>query len=162
VGIDSFWYKAVLVVHILTAIVGLGGVTLNALYAAESRKREGAASLAVLDANFRVTLVAEKAIYVVLLAGLGLVWLSDGAWSFGGTWIWLSIVLFVVALGASHGVLIPSHRATVRELRQAGEQGRAPDGARLGALGKRQAIVGPVLHLLLVVIVVLMVWKPGS
>lgn len=159
-GVDTFAYKALLVAHVLTAIVGLGGVTLNGIYGNDALARRGEASLAVLQANWKVTLVAEKFIYLVLLLGLAMVWLSDGAHSLGDTWVWLSVLLFVVALGTSHGVLIPSQRATLREVRTAVEQQRQPDEARLGGLVRRQQVAGPVLHLLLVVLVVLMVWKP--
>jgi uncharacterized membrane protein len=161
-GIDSFAYKVVLVVHIASAIVGLGGVTLNGLYAVDASKRRGEAALAVLQANFKVTLVAEKFIYVVPLAGIAMVLMSDGAWSFGDTWVWLAIVLFVAALGVSHGVLIPSLRATLREVRLSLEQKRAPDTALLERLGRKSATAGPVLHLLLVALIVLMIWKPGA
>jgi uncharacterized membrane protein len=162
VGIDSFGYKVVLAVHILSAIVGLGGVALNGIYAVDASKRRGEAALAVLQANFKVTMVAEKFIYVVPLTGIAMVLMSDGAWSFSDTWVWLALVLFVAALGVSHGILIPSSRATLREVRLSLEQKRAPDTVLLERLGRKGATAGPVLHLLLVVLVIIMIWKPGA
>ena len=36
-----------------------------------------------------------------------------------------------------------------------------PQAAEMAALGKRLGVVGPILNLLLIVILFLMVWKPG-
>ena len=65
-------------------------------------------------------------------------------------------------LVVANAMLLPAARATVRELREATTRGVAPDQARLTALGRRQAIGGSTLHLVTVVLLVLMIWKPGS
>jgi hypothetical protein len=39
--------------------------------------------------------------------------------------------------------------------------GPPPQVVEMEALGKKLAVVGPVLNLILIVILVLMVWKPG-
>ena len=51
--------------------------------------------------------VAEIFIYLTAVFGLGLVGLSDKIWKFSQTWIWLAIVVYVLALGVSHGLLMP-------------------------------------------------------
>jgi hypothetical protein len=112
-------------------------------------------------------MVGEKLIYLVPIFGIGLVGMSDKVWSFGQTWIWLSLVLYVVALGGSHAVLIPSHRRInelFRELLAVGSPsaGPPPQVAEIEALGRRMAPVGATLDVILVVIVALMVWKPGA
>jgi uncharacterized membrane protein len=159
-------YRVLLLGHLLSVIVGIGAVFLNALYFAEMRKRPGPAGRAVSEANFRVSLVAEWVIYLIPVFGILLVVVNDG-WDFDQTWIWLAIVLFVVALGVSHGVLIPSHRR-MNELLAEVEQGPPPAGgpppqaAQLEALGRRQAAAGMFLDVLVVVFLVLMIWKPGA
>ncbi len=50
--VGSGLYKTLLVLHILSAIVGLGAVMLNGLYAAQAQKRPGPAGRAVSEANF--------------------------------------------------------------------------------------------------------------
>ena len=40
-GLNSGIFKALLVLHILSAIFGFGGVVLNGLYAAQSQQRPG-------------------------------------------------------------------------------------------------------------------------
>ncbi len=57
---------------------------------------------------FRVSTIAEYFIYAVFLLGLALVGLGNNLFDFGQTWIWLSIVLFIAALGLSHGALRPA------------------------------------------------------
>lgn len=174
-GITSGVYRFVLLLHVLAAIVGLGGVTLNALYGAQAAKRRGVGATAISEANYAVSVgVAEKIIYSIPVFGILLVLLSDDAWSFGDTWVWLSLVLFGVALVISHSVLIPGHRQlneALRALESVSATGPAATGAAGGpppqvaqieAITKRMAAVGPVLHVLLVVLLVLMIWKPGA
>jgi hypothetical protein len=171
VGSETALYKIVLIGHILTAIVGIGTVFLNGLYGAESKKRPGPGGLAISQANYRVSMVAENFIYAVLVLGLLLVWLSDGQWTFSQTWVWLSIVLFVISLGVSHGFLLPR----VRRMNALGEElaagGPPPEGAPGGpppqvammeALGKQVGAASGVLHLMTLALLYLMVFKPGA
>ncbi|MEY2435577.1 MAG: hypothetical protein QOF97_413 [Acidimicrobiaceae bacterium] len=164
-GLDGTLYKTLLVLHIMAAIVGFGAVFLNGLYAAETKKRQGPSGRAVLEANIAVSSVAEKLIYAVPLLGILLVLVSDEAWSFSDTWIWLSMALFVVGIGVSHSVVIPGAKR-INALLLEIETGPPPTGgpppqvAVIEALGKRQAIGGGFLDLLLVALVALMVFKP--
>ena len=170
--IQSGAYKFVLVLHIVTAIFGFGAVVLNGVYARLAMKARGAEGLAISEANYAVTMIGEKLIYLVPLLGIGLVGMSDKVWSFGQAWIWLALVLYVVALGASHAVLIPSHHRINELSRQlvsmgppgvgAEMTGPPPQVAEIEALGRRMAPVGASLDVILVVIVALMVWKPGA
>ena len=159
-------YKLCLVLHVLCAIVGFGAVYLNAVYGAEIRKRRGAEAIAVYDANFRVSHIGQWFIYGVFLFGLAMIGLSDSAWKFSQTWVWLAMLLYVVGLGISHGVLLPSVRrmgVLMREM--AGgpppEGGPPPQAAEMGTLGQRVAVSGAVLNVLIVIILFDMVWKPG-
>ncbi|MFM7061000.1 MAG: hypothetical protein ACKOZL_07430 [Actinomycetes bacterium] len=170
-GSETALYKIVLIGHILTAIVGIGTVFLNGLYGAESKKRPGPGGLAISQANYRVSMVAENFIYAVLVLGLLLVWLSDGQWTFSQTWVWLSIVLFVISLGVSHGFLLPR----VRRMNALGEElaaggpppagapgGPPPQVALMEGLGKQVGAASGVLHLMTLALLYLMVFKPGA
>jgi uncharacterized membrane protein len=164
-GLQGNLYRTVLVLHVMTAIVGFGAVFLNGLYAAEAKKRQGPSGRAVIEANFAVTKVGEKLIYAVPVLGILLVLVSDDAWSFSDTWIWLSMALYVVGIGVSHGVLIPGAKKIMALMLEM-ESGPPPAGgpppqvAEIEALGKRQAMAGGFLDVLLVVLVGLMVFKP--
>jgi hypothetical protein len=159
-------FKVLLFLHILSAIVGIGGVLLNGLYAAQAQKWQGPPGRAISEANYAVTSVAEKVIYLIPVFGILLVLASDDVLKFSMTFIWLSLVLFVLALGISHSVLIPGHRK-INALLLEMEQGPAPVGGpppqvtQVQELGKRQGVAAMVLDLLLVIILCLMIWQPG-
>lgn len=163
-GIDGWLYRLILLLHIIAAIVGFGGVLLNGVYAAQSQQRPGPAGRAISEANYAVSMIAEKFIYAVPVLGLLMVWASDGAYSLGTSWIWLSLVIYAVALAVSHTVLLPGHRrlnGLLADLEQATPAGGPPPQvAQIEALGRKMAGTSVVLHLSLVVMLVLMVWKP--
>jgi hypothetical protein len=171
--IVSSGYRFVLFLHIAVSIVGFGAVTLNGLYAAEAKKRPGLGGLAITEANHRVSTIGEYCIYAVPILGLALVGMAgDNIIKFSDTWVWLALVLYVIALGVSHAVLIPSVKQIIglqRELVVAGAPpagaatgGPPPQVAQIEALGKRAAAAGMFLNLMLAVILLLMVFKPGS
>jgi uncharacterized membrane protein len=160
-------YNIVKVLHILCAIVGFGAVTLNGLYGAQIRARGGTEAAAIGQAVYRVSTVGEYFIYAVFVLGLALVGLGHNLFDFGQTWVWLSIVLYLTGIGLSHGALRPRVRrmnALLVELAAAGpgSGGPPPQAAELEALGKQVAVTEMALNLLLVVILVFMVFKPGG
>jgi uncharacterized membrane protein len=165
-GLNSGIYKLLLVLHILSVIVGIGAVMLNGLYAAQAQKRPGPPGRAVSEANFAVSGIAEKVIYLIPVFGILLVFASDEAWDFGQTWIWLSLVIYVAAIGIAHGVLTPGHKR-INELLAEMETSPPPAGgappqvAEIQTLGQRQAVAGMINNLAVVVLLVLMIWKPG-
>lgn len=164
-GIGSDLYNVVLLLHIVAMIVGFGGVLLNGIYAREGQKRPGPGGLAVAEANYAVSMgIAEKFIYAVPFLGVLLV--IFGEWSWGDTWVWLSIVIYVVSLGISHSVVIPNARrinGLLGEMVSAGPPvgGPPPQVVQVAALGKKIGTASMVLHLGLVAILVLMIWKPA-
>lgn len=169
-AINSDGYKLVLVLHILTVIVGLGTVFLNAIYGMQAKSRRGPEGLAIAQANLKVTEIAQYFIYAIPVFGIALVFMSktDGIdiYKFDQTWIWLSLVLYIVALGLSHGLLMPSVKrmqVLMAEVIAAGPPagGPPPQAAEMEQLGKRIAPVGAALNILVIVIVGLMVFKPG-
>jgi hypothetical protein len=162
-------FKTVLVLHILCAIVGFGAVILNGIYGNEVRKRPGPEGIAVFDANLTVSRVGEFFIYGVFVFGFLLVLLSDDVYEFSQTWVWLAMLLYVIALGVSHGVLFPAlrrMRVLMGEMAAAapsagGTGGPPPQVTEMEALGKRVGATGAFLDVMVVVILVLMIWKPG-
>lgn len=164
-GITGSLYRTILALHILLSIAGFGAVLLNGVYAAQTKKRPGPEGRAISEANYAVSSLAEWFIISVPVSGLALVWASDGAWELSQTWVWLSIALVVVALVVSRTVLMPGHRRLNRLLQQAESDRGADRAARaeeIDRIGARLAGSGGFLHLMLVVIIVLMIWKPGA
>ncbi len=107
-------------------------------------------------------------IYTVPLFGFGLIGVSDGVWEFSQTWILLSMVLYAVALTVALTILKPTAKdqiALMKELTGGPASGAAsgppPQVARLEANGKKLAMAGTFNSVVLVVIIALMIWKPG-
>lgn len=167
-------YEITLVLHILTVMAGLGVTFWYAAYglrgmkAAQSGDGMGAAALA--EANHAVSGVAQWIIFSIPVLGVGLVFMSDEVWDFGQTWVWLSLVLFGLALTNALTILQPSGRKIAELSRELANAGAPPAGAsepppqvlEIDALGKRLGMLGGINHLLVVVILYLMVAKPGG
>jgi uncharacterized membrane protein len=171
---DDF-YNVVLALHILCAVIGFGAVALNGLYAQQIKNRlqQGRVgeALAVHEANMKVSQIGEYFIYAVFILGLVVLELAKvgdtRVYKFGQTWVWLSIVLYIVGLGLSHGIMMPGAKR-MKALMQEMVSGPPPAGgappqvAEMQTIGQRMGVVGPILDLILVVIIFLMVLKPGG
>jgi uncharacterized membrane protein len=160
-------YKVVLLLHILTAIVGFGAVFLNALYGRAAERRKGAEGLAIAEATYDVSQVAEYFIYAVPIFGILLVLMSEDKWEFSSAWISLSFLLYIAGLGLSHGALRPNVRrmnTLMRELAAGppASGGPPPQVDELERRGRRVGLVGALLNLDVVILLYLMIWKPGQ
>jgi hypothetical protein len=160
------FYKFLLVCHILAAIVGIGANMLTALYGSEARKRPGPAGRAITEANLHVSEIATNIIYLVFVFGFLLVLFSGDVIKFSQTWVWLAMLLFIIAIGISHGVMKPSAKRIIA-LQTEMEQGPPPAGGpppqvvQMQETGKKLAAGGATLNLIVVVILALMIWQPG-
>lgn len=166
-GYRETLYDAVLFLHILVVIVGFGGVLLNPVYGATANRMQGAAAFGIVSANEKASLIAVKFIYAVPAFGVLLVILSDGAIKFTELWVWLSIVLYTVAMGISSAVMAPTAArmlVLLEEMATAGppQGGPPPQAAEMEGLGKRMQTFGPVLTLFFVAVLLLMIFKPGG
>ncbi|MEZ5383046.1 MAG: DUF2269 family protein [Microthrixaceae bacterium] len=162
-GAASNLYRVVLLVHLLLSIAGFGGVLLNGVYAAKAKQRQGLEGLAISEANYGVSGIAEVLILLVPVSGLALVWASGGAWALSDLWVWLSIALFAAAFAVSRAVLMPGHRRVnglLTELVGDSPKDPAAQVAEVDRIGRTMGMAGGALNLLLVAIIVLMIWKP--
>jgi hypothetical protein len=165
-------YNTLLMLHILAVIIGFGAVFLNGVYAAQIKKAGGAGGLAIAEANHAVTKIGEYIIYTVPVWGILLVLRSDKVWKFDQTWVMAALGIYIVALGVATGLLIPltnKMRVKMGELVAMGAppagaaaSGPPPQVAELDAMGKRAALLGAFLNIALVVLVYLMIFKPGA
>lgn len=169
-GNDSTLYGILLFLHIICAILGFGSLALNGLYGQQAAERKGPEGVAIGQANMAVSKVAEVFVYGVFVFGILLVLTAeDDIIGFGDLWVWLSILLFIVALGFSHARQIPNARkmnALAQELATTegpppGQGGPPPQVAQMEALSKQLAVGGAFLNLMLLVILYLMIFKPG-
>lgn len=159
-------YRVLLLLHVLSSIAGFGGVLFNGLYAAKAARLGGPEGRAVSEANYSVASIAEICILVVPVSGIALMWASEGAWDLADRWVWLSLVLYAIAFFVSHAVLMPGHRAINQLLAEMethpADAGPPPQLREVERLGRIQAVAGASLDVMLVVILVLMIWKPTA
>lgn len=162
-------YQFVLVLHLVAAIIGFGTTFSAGFYGMEAKARKGREGLAIAEASMAVvTKVGEWAIYAVPVLGILLVMLSpEGIYEFSQAWISISFLLYILAIGLVHGMHLPNLRRMTQlmgELASAGPPaagGPPPQVAELETRGKRAAMVGGILNANWVLIVVIMVTKPG-
>jgi len=164
-------YNLVLVLHILCAIVGFGAVFLNGVYGQQMKTRMQSGKISeaigIFEANLFVSRIGEYFIYAVFLLGLAVLGLSDSVFKFSQTWMWLSIVIYIVAIGLSHGVLMPAVRRMGLLMHEmaAGPPpvgGPPPQAAEMASIGQKLGVVGPILDLSMIAVLFLMVFKPGG
>jgi uncharacterized membrane protein len=164
-------YKVVLLLHILSAIIGFGAVFLSALYGRAAERHKGAEGLAIAETNYDVSQVATYFIYAVFVFGILLVLMSDDVFKFSQGWLSASFALYLLGVGLSHGMLRPNVRrmhALMRELASGGPPvasaagaGRPPQVDEIEHRARTVGIVGAVLNLNVVLLLYLMIWKPG-
>lgn len=156
-GVDTNLYNAVLVLHILAVVIGFGGMFIAGFYDNESRKLPGGEGLVVAQATMKVSSqIPTVAVCAVPILGILLVLMSDDVWKFSQAWVSLSFLLYIVLMGLAIGLQVPTLRKLMA-LRAAG--GNATE---VEALGKKAATVGGIVNVLWIVILVLMVFKPGQ
>jgi uncharacterized membrane protein len=161
----------VLVLHLVAAIIGFGGVVIAGIFGAKGAVRGGHDGQVLGETTMDVVENwAMWFIYAVPILGIILIFLSEDVWDFGQTWISLSLLLYIVVLGIVHAAHLPNIRklnALVAELAAGGASpagaasGPPPQVEELKRRGQLAGILGGVVNLLWVVIVFLMVWKPG-
>ena len=151
---------ALIIVHVLSAIIGIGATFTFAVIGSVQSRMEGPGALALLEVDEAIhkRLVTPFALGLLPLTGALMIfargWRND-FWSH--QWLWGAIVLYVIAAGLASSILAPG----VRKLIALGKEGHAgtPEFMRLVRVQQR---LGPVTSIIVVVIVVLMVWKPGG
>lgn len=150
-------YDWLVLAHVLAAIVWVGGGIMQTVSSRRVRAvGTDAARRAFADIEeWSGTRVFGPAAAIVLIFGLLMVWQSD-AWSFGQTWVWLSLVLAVAAMGVGAAFYGPEG-ARIGAITAE----RGPDDPEVKRRVARVAMVNRVEVAVMVVIVFLMVFKPG-
>ena len=158
-GVGSDLYDLVLVLHILAAIIGFGGMFIAGFYGAEGGRRPGRDGLVIAETTMKVTSLAPTmAVYTVPVLGILLILLSDDAWQFSDAWISLSFLLYIVIIVLALAVQVPNIRKMIA-LRTGAEGVQTSEVERRA---RTAAVVGGILNLLWIAVLFLMVFKPGT
>lgn len=141
-------YKILLFLHILTIIVAFAPAVAHALLLARLSSLDGTAAsrVAAVMADTGRKIYAPALIATGLL-GILLIVTSDDAWGFGDTWVSISFVLWFAMNGVLHALILPGQK------KMATGDPRAEKRVNLG---------NALLNAMLVLIVIMMIWKPGA
>lgn len=147
-------FKILLALHLLTAVFAIGPLVHAATTASRGLRQADAGATA---SSARTATVYSYASVLVVILGFGLMSADDPhgpgkVAEFSETWIWLSALLWLVAVAVTLGLVVPALRQATTRI-QAGEA--------VDALTARVAAGGGVVGLVFAAIVFLMVYKPG-
>jgi uncharacterized membrane protein len=143
----SAGYNAFLVLHILAVIVAFGPSFAVQLMNVRARKLGGDASATLANlASGYTARVYGPATALAGIFGMGLIGLSEKAWSFSQAWISVALLLWIFVLALQFGLLAPAEKKAA-----AGDE----DALRL------QSMFAGIQHVLLLGLLVVMIWKPG-
>jgi hypothetical protein len=146
-------FKIMFALHMLFAIFAVGPLV-HAATTAGRGIRQGDGSATAFSA--RMARIYSYASVLVVVFGFGLMSSKEHGKKvaqMGDTWIWLSTLLWLVAVALTLAVIVPTlDKATAAIGRQ----------ESVVALTSRVAAAGGVVGLIFAVIVFLMVYQPGS
>ena len=149
-------YELLKFVHVTAAIVWVGGVVILQVLAVRTIAAGEPLRLVAFarDAEWVGNRAILPAAIAVVVLGFLLVW--DGPWELSMTWIWLSLVLFAVSFLLGLFVLTPQAKKIGNEV-----EAHGPESEAVQDRIKRVLRLGRIDLVLLLVIVFLMVTKPG-
>jgi len=146
-------FKILLALHLLFAVFAVGPLVHAATTAARGvRTGDGAATAS----SARMLKIYSYASVLVIIVGFGLMSAKRHGKTvaeFSDVWIWLSVLLWLVALALALAVIAP---ALERATKLIAEQ------QSVVALTGRVAAAGGIVGLIFAAIVFLMVYQPGS
>ena len=140
-------------IHILSAIVAVGANITYGVWNAFGAREPAHLGFALKGVRFLDNRIANPAYGVLLITGLLMVFV--GNLSITSLWIVVALILFAAVAVLGFGVFTPLLRNQIRMV-DAG-QTTSPEFARLS---RRSAMLGPLLGMLVVLILVMMVFKP--
>lgn len=142
-----------LTLHVLTAIFAVGPLVHTTTTAVRGLRTGDAGATAT---SARTATIYSYASILVVFIGFGMMSIKDENGTelgkFTEPWIWISALLWLIAVGLTLGLIVPT-------LRQATT--RIGAGETVDALKAKVAAPGGVVALLFAAIIVLMVYKPG-
>ena len=158
-------FEFALFLHVLIAVVGFGPTFIFAIVGAMGGREPQHVNFALRVSHTIATRLVVPLAVAMPIVGTWLIFLRD--WDIvANEWLWVSIALYAVAFFNSVLVLVPttSKLIAMTERMPPPPEGAAPSGPppQVARLVRRQRIAGPINGVLLIVIILLMVWKPGA
>ena len=154
------WYRLFLSLHLIAVVFGFGPAVAQSLLGLRARRAPIPARLPltelVRDLGQRVFAPGGA---LVLVTGLVTAFIGDS--DLRPFWVKAGIVLWLVLTALGTTLLLTARRMVAIQQSFTGPPSE-DDIGMLGALGRRQGMLGGMTHLVLAITIVDMVWKPGS
>jgi hypothetical protein len=145
----NFWLAA----HLVFVVFAIGPLVHAATTAARGvRRGDGAATAA----SARMLRIYATVSLLVIVAGMGLLSQKENGQKLGEfsqTWVWLSLVLWALAMALVFAVIVPTLNTVTKRI-EAQES--------VVTLTGRVAAAGGIVGVIFFVVVVVMVYRPGG
>ena len=168
-GMDSFTYKFVFLLHLTAVVVGFGSAFVYPMLSSRARKLEPKEAYAVNHAAYGIgRYLTSYPIYAAIVFGILLVVLSDQNFKFSQTWVSVAFVVVICAVLLNvflHEPNLKAMDALQEKLANGtvtpGKDGKPKEVTELQERGSRAGMYGGVLHLFFLILMIDMIWKPG-
>ncbi len=172
-GTDTFLYHLLFLCHLLAIVVGFGSAFVYPVLAAKSRQLPAKEAYAVNHTAFSISrMLTTYPIYASGAFGLALVFASgiSDVW-LKQRWISIAFLLFILAVLLEAFLFYPNAKAmdalAAKLANATPGAGGAPGGkpkevTEIEERGKRAGMYGGLLHLFFFLLMIDMIWKPGS
>jgi hypothetical protein len=166
---DTTGYRLLLLGHILTVVVGFGSSFVYPLLGVQAKNRRGVQALALSESSlFAAKRITTPVIYAAGVFGILLV--GFGPWGLSDEWVMAAITIFIALVLFAGFVHVPNlvrMDDLTRTLANAGPppegaSGPPPEALEMEKRGAAAARNGGILHLGFLIVLILMIWKPGA
>jgi uncharacterized membrane protein len=152
---DRDLYRALIVAHVVCAVVGFGSLAISGVYGFTSRHPGGPGAVDEARRYFRSPGRLELLILIVPVLGVGALAVEPAGRGIGQLWALLALGVWAVAAAVLVGVVRPAERRLRVAL-----AGAEPDVATLAAAGSRLGWAGVCTDVTFLVALLLMVFQP--
>jgi uncharacterized membrane protein len=140
-------YRLLFLLHIAAIVVAFAPMVIHPVFGAQSKADgEGAMLQAARHMADNERRIHFPALIAAGIFGLGLIFSSDEAWKFDQTWVSLSLLVWLALCGVVSGLIMPNERKLAAGDLEA---------------EKKVAMGGQIATVLFLVMLYLMIWKPG-
>ena len=146
-------FNTVKFIHILLAIIAFGFNATYAVWITRAERHPEHLDFALRGVKILDDYFANPAYLLLLVSGLTMVFLVG--YQLSTFWLLSALVLWFVAIVLGYGVYTPTLSRQIRVLAKAG-----PQSEEYRALSTRGTVVGIILAVLVLLILVMMVFKP--
>lgn len=146
-AIGSFMYNVFLLLHIMAVIVAFAPNFVWPFVSVRLKRLQRPVGSTINDLSSGNTAkIAGPAMVLAGVFGFGLAGMSDQVYKMSQTWLSIAILLWILAIAVIYGLMVPAERKIAQ-----GDD----------SVESRISMAGGMLHLLLFLLLIVMIWKPG-